>query len=45
MAEGRARRVSTLAEGLRTLDASELDALDGAIETLERIVRRLGRVS
>jgi DNA-binding MarR family transcriptional regulator len=45
MAEGRARRVSTLAEGLRTLDTPELDALDGAIETLERIVGRLARVS
>jgi DNA-binding MarR family transcriptional regulator len=45
MAEGRARRVSTLAEGLRILDRSELDALDGAIETLERIVGRLARVT
>jgi DNA-binding MarR family transcriptional regulator len=44
MAEGRARRVSVLAEGLRTLETSELDALDGAIETLERIVGRLARV-
>src|SRR5687768_2638233 len=41
MAEGRARRVSVLAEGLRTLETSELDAFDGAIETLERIVGRL----
>lgn len=43
MAEGRARRVSTLADGLRTLDTSELNALDGAIETLEQIVGRLAR--
>jgi DNA-binding MarR family transcriptional regulator len=41
MAEGRARRVSTLAEGLRALDRSELDALGNAVETLERIVGRL----
>jgi DNA-binding MarR family transcriptional regulator len=41
MAEGRARRVSTLAEGLRALDRSELDALGNAVETLERIVRHL----
>jgi DNA-binding MarR family transcriptional regulator len=41
MAEGRARRVSTLAEGLRALDGSELDALGNAVETLERIVGRL----
>jgi DNA-binding MarR family transcriptional regulator len=45
MAEGRARRVSALADGLRTLESSELDALYGAIETLERIVVRLARVS
>jgi DNA-binding MarR family transcriptional regulator len=45
MAEGRARRVSVLAEGLRTLETSELHALDGAIETFERIVGRLARVS
>ena len=45
MAEGRARRVRTLAEGLRALDRSELDALDRAVETLERIVGRLARAS
>ena len=45
MAEGRARRVSALADGLRTLETSELDALDDAIETLERIVGRLTPVS
>jgi DNA-binding MarR family transcriptional regulator len=45
MAEGRARRVSALAEGLRTLETSELDALDAAIETLEQIVGRLPRAS
>jgi DNA-binding MarR family transcriptional regulator len=43
MAEGRARRVSALAEGLRTLDSLELDALSSAVETLERIVGRLAR--
>lgn len=45
MAEGRARRVSTLAEGLRALDRSEVDALDSAVETLERIVARLAQAS
>ena len=45
MAEGRARRVSTLAEGLRSLDSSELHALGNAVETLERIVGRLARAS
>lgn len=45
MAEGRARRVSALAEGLRALDQSEFDALGNAVNTLERIVDRLSRVS
>jgi DNA-binding MarR family transcriptional regulator len=45
MAEGRARRVHTLAEGLRTLDSSELDALSDAVETLEQIIARLARAS
>jgi DNA-binding MarR family transcriptional regulator len=43
MAEGRARRVRALAEGLRTLDSSDLTALDGAVRTLERVVGRLAR--
>jgi DNA-binding MarR family transcriptional regulator len=41
MAEGRARRVRALAEGVRTLDAPDVTALGGAVDTLERIVRRL----
>jgi DNA-binding MarR family transcriptional regulator len=45
MAEGRARRVRALAEGLRTLDAAEVAALGGAVEVIERVVGRLGRVS
>jgi DNA-binding MarR family transcriptional regulator len=45
MAEGRARRVSMLADGLRALDGSELSALGGAVETLERIVGRLAQAS
>ena len=45
MAEGRARRVDTLAEGLRTLSPSEIDTLDSAVETLERIIQRLPQVS
>jgi DNA-binding MarR family transcriptional regulator len=45
MAEGRARRVHTLAEGLRTLDSAELDALSDAVATLEQIVARLARAS
>src|ERR687895_651010 len=36
MAEGRARRVRALAEGLRGLDAADVAALGGAVETLER---------
>jgi DNA-binding MarR family transcriptional regulator len=43
MAEGRARRVRALAEGLRTLDAADVAALGGAVETLERVVGRLAR--
>jgi DNA-binding MarR family transcriptional regulator len=42
MAEGRARRVRALAEGLRTLEAEDVAALGGAAETLERVVGRLG---
>ncbi len=38
MAEGRARRVRALAEGLRLLDAADVTALGGAVETLERVV-------
>jgi DNA-binding MarR family transcriptional regulator len=41
MAEGRARRVRALAEGLRTLDPADVAALGGAVETLERVVSRL----
>jgi DNA-binding MarR family transcriptional regulator len=44
MAEGRARRVSALAEGVRTLDPADVTALGGAVETLERVIGRLGRV-
>jgi DNA-binding MarR family transcriptional regulator len=43
MAEGRARRVRALAEGLRTLDATDVAALGGAVETLERVVARLSQ--
>ncbi len=43
MAEGRARRVRALAEGLRTLEAAEREALGEAVEVLERIVPRLAR--
>lgn len=43
MAEGRARRVSTLAEGLRTLDAADMASLESAIDTLERVVRQLSQ--
>jgi DNA-binding MarR family transcriptional regulator len=43
MAEGRARRVRALAEGLRTLDTTDVTALEGAVRTLERVVRRLAR--
>jgi DNA-binding MarR family transcriptional regulator len=44
MAQGRARRVRALAEGLRTLEAAEVEALGGAVETLERVVARLARI-
>jgi DNA-binding MarR family transcriptional regulator len=44
MAEGRARRVSTLAEGLRTLDAAEVRALGGAVDTLEQVIQQLSTV-
>jgi DNA-binding MarR family transcriptional regulator len=43
MAEGRARRVRALAEGLRTLNSSDVMALDGAVGTLEQVVGRLAR--
>lgn len=43
MAEGRARRVRALAEGLRTLEAAEREALGEAVDVLERIVPRLSR--
>lgn len=43
MAEGRARRVRALAEGLRTLEAAEVADLAGAVETLERVVARLSQ--
>jgi DNA-binding MarR family transcriptional regulator len=43
MAEGRARRVRALAEGLRTLQPAEREALGEAVEVLERIVPRLAR--
>jgi DNA-binding MarR family transcriptional regulator len=43
MAEGRARRVRALAEGLRTLNSSDVTALDGAVGTLEQVVGRLAR--
>jgi DNA-binding MarR family transcriptional regulator len=43
MAEGRARRVSALAEGLRTLGGPEVASLESAIDTLERVVGRLSR--
>src|SRR5918999_5024790 len=36
MAEGRARRVRAIAEGLRGLDDSHMTELGGAVETLER---------
>jgi DNA-binding MarR family transcriptional regulator len=45
MAEGRARRVRALAEGLRTLDDSDVVALDNAVGTLERVVKRLAGVT
>jgi DNA-binding MarR family transcriptional regulator len=41
MAEGRARRVRALADGLRSLDASDVIALGRAVETLERVVALL----
>jgi hypothetical protein len=43
MAEGRARRVSALAEGLRVLDAVEVTAIGDAVDTLERVVQQLSR--
>ena len=43
MAEGRARRVRALAEGLRTLDSLDVEALSDAVDTLERVVQRLAR--
>ena len=45
MAEGRARRVRALAEGLRSLDDSDVAALDDAVGTLERVVKRLADVT
>ncbi len=45
MAEGRARRVRALAEGLRTLETAEVAELGGAVATLERVVGRLARTS
>jgi DNA-binding MarR family transcriptional regulator len=45
MAEGRARRVRALAEGLRTLDNSDVAALNRAIATLERVAKQLGNAS
>ena len=43
MAQGRARRVRALAEGLRTLEGAERAALGEAVDVLERIVPRLTR--
>jgi DNA-binding MarR family transcriptional regulator len=43
MAEGRARRVRALAEGLQTLDTLDVKALSNAVDTLERVVQRLAR--
>jgi DNA-binding MarR family transcriptional regulator len=45
MAEGRARRVRALAEGLRTLDSSDMTALHAAAGTLERVVKQLASAS
>jgi DNA-binding MarR family transcriptional regulator len=45
MAEGRARRVRALAEGLRTLDVTDMTALHKAVATLERVVKQLGNTS
>jgi DNA-binding MarR family transcriptional regulator len=45
MAEGRARRVRALAEGLRGLDDSHMTELDSAVGTLERVVRELANMS
>src|ERR687896_2324102 len=45
MAEGRARRVRALAEGLRTFEAADVAALGGAVETLERGVGRVRQTS
>lgn len=41
MAEGRARRVAALAEGLRALEPADVAALAGAVDTLEHVVGRL----
>jgi DNA-binding MarR family transcriptional regulator len=41
MAEGRARRVRTLAEGLRTLEAEDVTMLVAAVEALEGVVKRV----
>jgi DNA-binding MarR family transcriptional regulator len=45
MAEGRARRVRALAEGLRGLEDSHMTELDSAVGTLERVVRELADLS
>jgi DNA-binding MarR family transcriptional regulator len=45
MARGRARRVRALAEGLQMLDTADVTALDGAVATLERVVKQLGKAS
>jgi DNA-binding MarR family transcriptional regulator len=45
MAEGRARRVRALAEGLRTLNASDVAAVEQVTDTLERVVQRLSQAS
>lgn len=41
MAQGRARRVSTLAASLRTLDVSDIMSLERGLDSFERVVRRL----
>jgi DNA-binding MarR family transcriptional regulator len=43
MAEGRARRVSALADGLRSLDDSDVTLLKNALDTLERVVHQLSQ--
>lgn len=45
MAQGRARRVRALAEGLQMLDTADVTALDGAVATLERVIKQLGKAS